>query len=160
MTQKGKYIKFKNFGRKIKSPFMIYMDFKSILVPEDNGKHNPNESYTDEYQKHVAFSHGHKLACVDDKFSKPFTSYLGEDVVYNFISSMIEESKYCCDAMKKHFNKQLKMTKEDIEDFENSTKYWICDIDYIDTDIKVINHCHITRKYTGYAHRDLIKMLN
>ena len=25
---------------------MIYADFESILVPEDNGKQNPNESYT------------------------------------------------------------------------------------------------------------------
>ena len=27
-----------NIMRKIKSPFMIYADFESILVPEDNGK--------------------------------------------------------------------------------------------------------------------------
>ena len=32
--------------RKVKSPFMIYADFESILVPEDNGKQNPEESYT------------------------------------------------------------------------------------------------------------------
>ena len=39
-----------------------------------------------------------------------------------FISSIIEESKYCSDVMKKHFNKELVMTKEDSKDFENSTK--------------------------------------
>ena len=47
-------------------------DFESILVPEDNGKQNLNESYTNKYQKHVACSYGYKLVCVDDKFSKPF----------------------------------------------------------------------------------------
>ena len=57
-----------------------------------------------------------------DKFSKSFKSYFGEDAVYNFISSMIEESKYCSDVIKKHFNKELVMTKKDNEDFENSTK--------------------------------------
>ena len=36
MTKKGEYVKFKNFESKIKSPFMIYADFESILVPEDN----------------------------------------------------------------------------------------------------------------------------
>ena len=46
MFKKGEYIKFKNFVRKIKSPFMIFEEFESILVPEDNGKQNPNESYT------------------------------------------------------------------------------------------------------------------
>ena len=70
--------------------FMIYAEFESILVPEDNGKQNPYESYTIKYQNHVSRSYGYKLICVDDKFSKPFTSYLGEDAVYNFINSKME----------------------------------------------------------------------
>ena len=37
MSKKSKYVNFKSFQRKIKSPFMIYADFESILVPEDNG---------------------------------------------------------------------------------------------------------------------------
>ena len=36
---------------------------------------------------------------------------------------------------------------------KNSTKCWICDNDYIDTDVKVRDHCHITGKYRGSAHR-------
>ena len=71
MTKKGEYIEFRNFERKVKSPFMIYVDFESILVPEDNGRQNPYEPYTNNYQKHVVCSHGYKLVCVDDKFRKP-----------------------------------------------------------------------------------------
>ena len=140
--------------KKIKSPVMIYADFESILVPENNGKQNPEMSYTNEYEKHVACSYGSKLVCVDDKFSKPFKTYLGEDAVCDFINSMIEESKYCHKVMKKHFNKELVMTKEDNEGFKNSTKCWICDNDYIDTDVKVRDHCHITGKYRGSQHGD------
>ena len=40
----------------IKAPFMIYADFESILVPEDDGKQSPEESYTIKYQKHVTCS--------------------------------------------------------------------------------------------------------
>ena len=54
---------------------------------------------------------------------------------------MIEERKYCNDVMKKYFNKELVMTKQDNEYFKNSTKCWICDNDYIDTDVKVRDHC-------------------
>ena len=72
----------------------------------------------------------------------------------NFISSLIKASKYCSDVMKKHFNKELVMTKEDNEDFENSTKCWIYNNDYIDTDVKVRDHCHITGKYRSSGHRD------
>ena len=53
MLKKGKYAKFKNLKTKRKPPFMIYADFEDILVPEDNGKQNTNESYTNKYQKHV-----------------------------------------------------------------------------------------------------------
>ena len=67
---------------------------------------------------------------------------------------MIDESKHCSDVMKKHFNKELVMTKEDNEDFENSTKFWICDKDYIDAYVKLRDYCHITEKYRGSAHSD------
>ena len=76
MPKKGEYNKFENFGRKIKSTFMIYADFESIPVPEDNGRQSPNESYTNKYQKHVACSYGYKLVCVHDKFTKLFKPYL------------------------------------------------------------------------------------
>ena len=78
---------------------------------------------------------------------------LGEYAVYNFINNMIKESKYCSDAMKKHFHKELVMTKENNEDFKKSTKCWICDNDYIDTDVKVRDHCHITGKSRNSAYR-------
>ena len=74
------------------------------------------------YQNHIACSCGYTLVHVDDKFGKSFKTYLGKDSVYNFINSMIEKSTYCGDAMKKHFNKELVMIKEDNEDFRNSTK--------------------------------------
>ena len=56
--------------------------------------------------------------------------------------------------MKKHFKKELVMTKEDDEDFENSTKCWICDNVYFEDDAQVRDHYHITGVYRGSAHRD------
>ena len=46
---KGEYVRFKNYERKIKSPFLIDADFEIILVSEDNGKQNPEEPYTNKY---------------------------------------------------------------------------------------------------------------
>ena len=90
-------------------------NFESVLVPGKNGKQNQKESYSSKYQKHIACGYDYKLACVDDKFSKPFKTYLDEDAGYNFINNTIEESKYYSDAMKKHFSKELVITKEDNE---------------------------------------------
>ena len=46
------------------------------------------------------------------------------------------------------------MTREENEDFKNSTNWWICDNGYIDNDVKVRGHCHITGKYRGSAQSD------
>ena len=43
--------------------------------------------------------------------------------------------------MKNHSNKELVMSKEDNEDFENSTKCRICDNDYVNNDVKERDHC-------------------
>ena len=76
-------------------------------MPEDNRNQNPNESYTNKYQKHVFCSYGYVSVCVDDKFSKSFQLYLGEDAAYSFIDSMVEENKCFSDAIKKNINKEL-----------------------------------------------------
>ena len=54
----------------------MYANFESILVLENNGKQNLEESYKNKYQKHIACSYGYKLVCVDDNFSNPFKTYL------------------------------------------------------------------------------------
>ena len=76
-------------------------------MPEDNRKQNPEESCTNKYQKHIAYSYGYNLVCVDDKFSNPFKTYLGKDAVYKFINNMIEESKYCGEAIRNILRKSL-----------------------------------------------------
>ena len=66
---------------------------------------------------------------------------------------MIEEGKYCSDMIKKHFNKELVMNKEENKKIKNSTKCWICDNDYMDDDVKVRDNCNITGKNRVCAHR-------
>ena len=43
------------------------------------------------------------------------------------------------------------MIKKDIENFQDSTKCWICDNGHIDGNVKVRHHCHITGKYRFLA---------
>ena len=78
--------------------------------------------YTNKYQKHVPCSYSFKLVCVVDGFCKLLKLGLDEDVGYKFSTSMTEKSKYCSNVMKKHFWKELLMTKKDDEDFEISAE--------------------------------------
>ena len=67
---------------------------------------------------------------------------------------MIKESEYWSEVIKKHFNKELVINKEDNEDFKNSTKCWIWYNDYVNNDVKVRYHCHITGEHRGSAYID------
>ena len=44
--------------------------------------------------------------------------------------------------MKKHFNKEFVITKKDDKNLENSTKCWICDKGYVNSNVKVRDHCY------------------
>ena len=54
--------------------------------------------------------------------------------------------------MKKHFKKNLNMSKEEKEQFKSSNTCWICEKLIDDDDGKVRDHCHITGKFKGSAH--------
>ena len=65
MAKKRENVRFKNYESNIKWPFLIYADFESILLPEDNGKQNLIDSYPNKYTKHFACNYGYKLVYAD-----------------------------------------------------------------------------------------------
>ena len=148
-------LKFNNFHKQQPVPFVIYADFEAITEKISGCQPNNNKSYTEAYQKHTDCGYGYKVVCCyDDKYSKPITIYRGEKAVYKFMEAMLEEVKYCKKVMKKEFNKPLRMTKEDEEEFQKANECHICKKKYTNEDIKVRDHCHITGKYRGSAHQD------
>ena len=70
MSKKYEFVNFKIDERNIKSQFIVYRDFESNLVQENNWQQNPEESYWKRYQKHIPCSY--ELVCVDDQLSKFF----------------------------------------------------------------------------------------
>ena len=148
-------LKFNNFHKQQPVPFVIYADFEAITEKISGCQPNNNKSYTEAYQKHTDCGYGYKIVCCfDDKYSKPVTIYRGEKAVYKFMEAMLKEVKYCKKIMKKEFNKPLRMTKEDEEEFQKANECHICNKKYINEDIKVRDHCHITGKYRGSAHQE------
>ena len=148
-------LKFNNFHKQQPVPFVIYADFEAITENISACSPKDDKSYTKAYQKHTDCGYGYKVVCCyDDKYSKPITIYRGEKAVYKFIKAMLEEVKYCKKVIKKEFNKPLRMTKEDEEEFQKANKCHICNKKYTNEDIKVRDHCHITGKYRGSAYQD------
>ena len=66
----------------------------------------------------------------------------------------LKKVTFCTGIMKKYFNKDLVMTKEDYEDFGSYIKCWTFDDVYVEDGVNVRDHSHITRKYRGSANRD------
>ena len=57
-------------------------------------------------------------------------------------------------VIKAAFNKPLVMTEKDHEDFNNSTKCWICKKACEGGKVKVKDQDHVTGKYRGSAHQE------
>ena len=148
-------LKFNNFHKQQAVPFVIYADFEAITEKIQGCQQNDEKSFTEAYQKHTDCGYGYKLVCCyDDKYTKPLQLYRGQNAVYGFMEAMLQEVKYCKKVLCDFFNKPLKMTKDDENEFKKAKECHICDKKYTKKDIWVRDHCHITGKYRGSAHQD------
>ena len=121
-------LKFNNFHKQQAVPFVIYADFEAITEKVQGCLPCGNNSYTEAYQKHTDCGYGYKVVCCyDDKYTKPEQIYRGENAVHQFMESMLEEVKYCKKVMKKRFNKPLRMTEKDEDEFQKANECHICE---------------------------------
>ena len=133
---------------------LFYADFEAITEKIDSCQRNDNKSYTEAYQNHRDCGYGYKVVCCyDDKFTKEAVIYRGEKAVYKFLEAMLKEVRYCKDVIEKEFNKPLEMTEDDEEKFQKADRCHICEQKYEENDERVRDHCHITGKYRGSAHK-------
>ena len=135
-------LKYNNFYKQLPVPFVIYTDFED------------NNSYTEAYQTHSDCGYAYKLVCCfDDKYSRPVQIYRGQNAVCK-LEKMLYEVNYCKKIMRNIFNKPLKTTDDDELCFKLMDKCHICGKKYTDKDVRVRDHCHITGKFRGSAHRE------
>ena len=64
----------------------------------DRGDHT---SYSEKYQVHIYGSFAYKVACADDKFSKPVVLYRGKNAINRFIKAILEEMRYSKKVLKR-----------------------------------------------------------
>ena len=151
-------VEFINHGKQIPVPFVIYADFEAITKKNkksvvDESKDKGNVSYTKAYQTHVDCGYGYKVVChYDWKLSKRSKIYRGKGAVYKFMENMLEEVEYCKKMVKRHFNKNLKATNDDLRNFNESSECYMCKVKYVEGEKPVMDHCRITGKYMGSAH--------
>ena len=62
---------------------------------------------------------------------------------------ILNKYEHCKNGMKKHFNKNLIMSKEEEHLFRQTSSCWICEKLIDNDDEKVRDHCHVTAKFRG-----------
>ena len=149
----GTTLKFKNYNRSMRVPFIVYADFESFIKPIDTCEPNPKNSYTKQYQKHTPSSFSYYIKCFDDEvYSQNPVTYTAstdnEDVAQIFVNMLEENVK----SIYKRFDKPKKMIfgPKEREEFDEATECWICHGE-LGLD-RVRDHCHLTGKYRGAAH--------
>src|SRR5688572_8188977 len=154
LPEPGTMLSFKNYYRKMRVPFVVYADFESFIKPIDTCQPNPNTSYTNKYQKHVPSSFCYYIKCFDDDlYSQAPVTYTAEndddDVAQIFIDTLIDDIKDIYKRFK--FPKEMIFEKEDKELYDSATVCHICEGELGDD--RVRDHCHLTGKYRGAAHK-------
>ena len=69
--------------------------------------------------------------------------------VHKLMKKMLGEVEWCKKMKHKHFNKNMILTKDDVQNFKSTDKCYICNIKYSENDVRVRDHCYITGKYRG-----------
>ena len=157
MPNEGSRVQFHNYQNRLPVPFIVYADFEAIKRKIDSCSPPRHKSYTQAYQKHEACGFSYKVVChYDKKYSKPEVLYRGENVVQKFYQNLTKEVKYCQKIITERAKRRLVMSASDENDFRNAKKCWICQRQYMPDEgenIPVRDHCHITGKYRGSAHK-------
>ena len=139
---KEQFMKFKQLGKMLKVPFVIYADFECILQPMNKeGKKNVHKPCGYSYLV---------VSAVDEEEDQPkIVTYSDENVLDHFFEDMMRETNHLIERLKT--NKPMIFTEEDEANFNATYACHICD-EYLPENDKVRDHCHLTGKYRGAAH--------
>ena len=88
----------------------------------------------------------------------PVIIFKGDNCVNKFIWWVVNQNKWIKEIISNHFNKELIITTQDEEIYNNWQVFWICN-EELNTD-KVRDHCQITGKFRGHTHKQCNLKLN
>jgi hypothetical protein len=147
-------ISFKNAHRSKKVRFVIYADFETILQPVASCQGDPEKSWTSSYQRHIPYSYAYLLKDSENEHTK-LRLFRGEEAAKHFMQSITEDIKFIDNIL--YRNKKLdvpKLTPTQQDDFNSATVCHVCNKgNFTAENCKVRNHCHVSGKYLGVAHR-------
>jgi hypothetical protein len=139
-------LKFKNLKNCVPVPLVYYSDFESVIrkTAEGTSKHE------------LCFYSFYRLG--QNEFYKNSQIYTGKsanDTINHYINTLKDETEKL-DKELKHRLEEFKnhnLTVKEEKRFNEESKCHFCKMEFTDEDIKFRDHCHITGRFRGAAHR-------
>lgn len=145
-------LKFNNFHKQLKVPFVVYADFESLLKPVHTSEPNPEKAFTIKKCEHEPHSFAYFIKCsYNDNLSK-FEMYRGPNAATVFITRLETDVRNLYDKHLKHTKPMSELTLQEIQQFNNAVICYICENPFDAENIKVKDHCHLSGTYRGAAH--------
>ncbi len=146
--EEDKYVYFKTIEKKFICPFFLTIDFESYLRPLSTVIPNPHAPSTTTLQLHEPSSYCIVIASPFKEYHQPPIIYRGPDVIDHFYDTLDKIEKWLIPILKHIVPPDLSTLSPDAkQDFCH-----ICEGKIAESEISVLDHCHITGKCNGYAH--------
>lgn len=141
---KNNILKFENFYKKLRVPFVIYCDFETLVQKMDTCPPDPETSNTTHEAHFDPCVNAYQVVCTNSKYTKPPVVHrgrVGENVVEHVLDSLLLEDQYIKDVLLN--DEPLIMSKETQKLYHAADRCLICDQPFNDK-IKIVrDHYHI-----------------
>lgn len=150
-------LKFNNYDKKNKIPFVIYADFEAFIKPIASCCNDPSKSGTMNIAEHEVYSFGYYLKCsYDDQLSK-YVTYTGPNCADEFLKC-VHSDMYKIFTIYTKKTRPRSLTSEEKNKIEHSEICYICDNKL--NGKKYIDYCWYTGIYNGVAHEHCSQKFN
>ena len=142
--------RFKHLTARWYVPRVFYFDLESLLLPVYGPQPDPKKSSTQTKEIHQTC--GYALAVFEFRMRKvlKFELKRGDNALKELIASLDSLAKQIYLEKRKHyaFNGEASYTREE------AYTCWVCEKEFGNNDQVVLDHCHSTNKFLGWAHNE------
>lgn len=150
-----KWLKFKNYAKQLKAPFVIYADTEAYLRRMDAGGENIfNENCaTSAYQEHISYNIGYYFKCAyDDNLSYYRSSRNNLGCIDWFISELEQIAMEVAEILSDEVPMR-ELTLEEERAFQDPAAVChICQRPFEEGEKRIHDHSHLNGDYRGVSH--------